>query len=114
MHDKSCGICRLLETYARGEIVPEIIYESEQWLAVHSTKPFAETHVFIAAKPHIPTVFGLGASDNDLVLDMMKAVTAAAKEVIALRGACKLEMYLGEFQNTKHLHCHVIYDKSID
>ena len=113
MDNNDCGICALLNRYAHGEEV-RVVYESEHTIAVHSTKPFAQVHIFIASKRHIPTIFDLTERDNETVLDMMEAVKAASSEVITLRGACKLEMYLGEFQNTKHFHCHVIYDPSID
>lgn len=73
-----------------------------------------EVHVFIAPKHHIPTIFDLTEKDDELVVEMMKAIKIASQEDIKLKGACKLEMYLGEFPNTKHLHCHVIYDSSID
>lgn len=109
-----CGICKLIEQYSRGEEEIKIVYESEYFLAVHSKKPFAEIHVFIAAKPHIETIFSLTEKDRDLEIDMMKAIKSASQEVITLKGACKMEMYLGAFQNTKHLHCHVIYDSSLE
>jgi len=109
-----CGVCNLLAKYARGEEEIRIVYESDMVLAVHSTKPFAEVHVFIASKRHVPTIFDMTESDYALALDMMRAVRAASREVIALKGACRLEMYLGAFQNTKHLHCHVVYDATID
>ena len=108
------GICKLLEEYSCGEEKVKIVYESEYFLAAYSPKPFAEVHVFIAAKPHINSFFDLAEEDQDLVIDMMKAIKAASQEVISLKGACKVEMYLGAFQNTKHLHCHVIYDSSIE
>ena len=77
-------------------------------------KKFAEVHIAIFTKKHIPTIFDLTKQDNDLIIDIMEAIKVSSKEVISLKGGCKLEMYLGEFQNTKHFHCHVIYDKSID
>jgi histidine triad (HIT) family protein len=113
MDNNDCGICCLLNKYAEDEEV-KVVYESEYTLAVYSTKPFAQVHIFIASKKHISTIFDLTEQDNALVIDMMTAVKIASKEIIEQKGACKLEMYLGEFQNTKHLHCHVIYDPSID
>ena len=114
MTNPDCGLCSLLNKYAQGEEEVQIVYESEHSFAAHSTKKFAEVHVFIASKKHVPTIFDLTEQDNALVIDIMEAIKAAAREVIALKGACKLEMYLGEFQGTKHFHCHVIYDPSIN
>lgn len=114
MNEDNCGICRMLANYSLGKEELRVVYESELVLAVHSTKPFAEVHVFIVSKQHIPTIFDLSDQDDELALELMKAVRFASQEIIALKGGCKLEMYLGEFQNTNHLHCHVIYDSSID
>ncbi len=111
---EECGICRLLTQLQGQRETLKVVYESGEVLALHSTKPFAQVHVFIAAKRHVPTIFDMTPSDDGLALEMMRAVKAAAREVIATNGGCKLEMYLGDFQNTKHVHCHVIYDPSID
>ena len=111
----NCNMCDWVAKYSRGESVPfwgKVVYESEHFLAAHSTKPFAEVHVFIGAKAHIPTIFDLTENDNGLAADMMKAIKAASSEVILLKGAAKLEMYLGDFQKGEHIHCHVIYDAS--
>ena len=113
MESNNCGVCNLLKKYASGEKV-EIVYESEHTIAVHSQKKFAEVHIAIFSKKHIPTIFDFSEQDNVLVIDIMEAIKVSSKEIISLKGGCKLEMYLGEFQNTKHFHCHVIYDKSID
>jgi diadenosine tetraphosphate (Ap4A) HIT family hydrolase len=116
MIDKECKLCESISAYARsGEKNPRNVYDSEHCFATHSDKPYAEVHVFIATKKHIPTIFDFTDSDNEIALDVMKAIQAAANEVIALKGACKLEMYLGELQSKpNHFHCHVIYDKTID
>lgn len=110
----SCGICELMARYDADRSQVRVIYESGEALAVHSTKPFAETHAFVMLKRHIPTIFDMREEDAPLALEMARAVRAAADEVIRLRGACRVEMYLGDFQNTKHVHCHVVYDPSIE
>lgn len=114
MFDLDCVFCKLISNlYAEREKL-RIVYESDNVIAFHATQPFAETHIIIISKRHIPTIFDLSDSDNDLKLEMLKAVSIASQEVIALKGACKVEMYLGTLQWVKHLHCHVIYDPTID
>jgi len=115
MNIEKCNMCDWFVKRSRGETVPywgETVYESKHFLAAHSSKPFAEAHIFIGAKTHIPTIFDLSEDDDELVLDMMKAIKAAASEIISSRGAAKLEMYLGNFQKGEHIHCHVIYDSA--
>ena len=113
MDINDCGMCNRLKRYADGEEEYKPIYESEHSLALLITQSrMAQEHIVIMTKKHIPTIFDL--TDNEIAIDVMKAIKTASKEIIALKGACKLEMYLGEFQNTKHFHCHVIYDPSIN
>jgi len=43
--------------------------ESEYSLALHLTKPFAEVHIMILSKKHIPSIFDITESDDELVKD---------------------------------------------
>ena len=108
MNTIDCGMCTRLKGYATGAEEYNPVYESEHTLAVYSTKGYAEVHVVIMTKRHLTNLFEI--ADDAVAADIVAAIQAASKEVIALKGACKLEMYLGEFQNTQHFHCHVIYD----
>lgn len=109
-----CGFCKLVSNLSSERDNLKIVYESDSVLAFHSTKPFAEVHIVIISKRHIPSIFDLRDEDDDLKLEIMSAIKIASQEVINLKGACKLEMYLGAFQQMQHLHCHVIYDSTID
>ena len=111
----TCRICEILRKHASGEEQQQIVYESEHSIAIYITqKSWAQEHIAISTKKHIPTIFDLTEDDNEIVTDVMNAIKTASKKLISLKGACKLEMYLGEFQNTKHFHCHVIYNPSDD
>lgn len=114
MKQTDCVICNLVERQAQGDENLRIVYESEFILALHATKPYAEVHIMIVSKEHIPSLFDLSESDNELIIDLMRAIKIASEEVISLKGACKMEMYLGELQHVNHFHCHIIYDPSID
>jgi len=65
-------------------------------------------------KKHFESFLDLTDEHAEIILDITKAIKAASQAIIALKGACKVQMYLGEFQNTRHFHCHVVYDESID
>lgn len=114
MEDLQCGFCNLVSNLSSEREKLKIVYESDSVLAFHSTMPFAEVHIVIISKRHIPTIFDLRDEDDDLKLEILSAIKIASQEVINLKGACKVEMYLGAFQQTQHLHCHVIYDSTID
>lgn len=114
MDNIECPFCKIQLSNHPDADKLKIVYESDTVMAFHSTKPFAEVHIVVISKKHIPTVFDLTDGDNDLKLEMLKAVDIASREIIEQKGACKVEMYLGSLQWTKHIHCHVIYDPSID
>jgi|LSQX01.3.fsa_nt_gb histidine triad (HIT) family protein len=114
MYDLDCGFCKIVSSLHLEREKLDIVYESDHVIAFHFTQPFAETHIIIISKHHVPTIFDLSDSDSELKLEMLKAVSIASQEVIALKGACKVEMYLGTLQWVKHLHCHVIFDPKID
>ena len=111
MNNTDCGACNRLKKYASGEENYRAVYESEYSIALYPYDSPLETHIVIMTKKHIPTLLDL--SDDEIALDVMKAIQVAAKEIIASKGACKLEMWLGDWQNTKHFHCHVKYDPSM-
>ena len=109
MSDTNCGMCNRIYKYMNGEEEYKAVYESEHSLAIYPSKPSAQVHILIMTKRHFESLLDLSDEDSDI----MKAIQAASKEVIALKGACKVQIYLGEFQNTRHFHCHVVYDESI-
>lgn len=114
MVNNECGFCKLISNLSSERSNLKIVYESDNVLAFHSIRPFAEVHVIVISKRHIPTIFDFTDTDDGLKLEMMSAVKIASEEVISLKGACKVEMYLGSFQQAPHFHCHVIYDSKID
>jgi len=117
MNNDECKLCGFLDRYLSGEEELKVVYESEYSLAAHSTKPFAEVHIMILSKKHIPSIFEFTEDDGELVKDIWKAIKVASEEVFALKGGCKLEMYTGKFptfEALKHFHCHVIYNSTID
>jgi histidine triad (HIT) family protein len=114
MPEQECPFCRLVANLESERNDLKIIYESDAVLALYSTMPYAEVHIVIIPKKHVSTIFDLTEEDNALKLELFSAVRLASKEIIRQKGACKAEMYLGDFQQVKHCHCHVIYDPMID
>ena len=114
MVDNECSFCTLISNLETERSKLKIVYETDNVLAFHSVKPYAETHIVIISKKHIPTIFDLDNNDNQLKLEMLDAINIASREIIDIKGACKVEMYLGELQWVKHIHCHVIFDPKLD
>jgi len=119
MDDDKCKLCAYLDRHEKGEDDSIIIYESDFSVAKYQKEPhkFAEVHIMIMTKKHIPSVFDITECDRDIILDIGKAIQVASEEVYKQKGGCKLEMYTGKFPTftaLEHFHCHVIYDSAVD
>jgi histidine triad (HIT) family protein len=47
-------------------------------------------------------------SENELLLEMMTVIRKVATKVETDYGSCKIITNLGEYQDSKHLHWHII------
>lgn len=83
------------------------VFETENVLAYHHTRPFWETHIVVIPKRHIGSLLTLQESDNGLFLELFDVIKRVAEMVVAERGAARVLTNLGEYQESKHLHFHV-------
>jgi histidine triad (HIT) family protein len=83
------------------------VFETENVLAYHHTRPFWPVHIVVIPKRHIDSLIALDAADKGLLLELMEVVRLVASDVVANHGACRVVTNLGEYQDSKHLHWHV-------
>ena len=95
MGETKCQFCDLILNLSNERQNLKIVYETDNVLAFHSLRPFSEVHVVVISKWHITSILELSEADDKLSLDLMSAMKIASQEVIALKGACKVTMYLG-------------------
>ncbi len=96
-----------------GKTEVEKVYETENVLAYHHTRPFWETHIVVIPKRHISSLLTLQESDNELFLELFDVIKRVAESVVADRGAARVLTNLGEYQDSKHLHFHVNWGAKI-
>lgn len=96
-----------------GKTAVEKIIETENVLAYYHTRPAYEVHAVVIPKKHISSLIAISDKDNDLLLELLSVVKQVASRVVSERGACRVITNLGEYQDTKHLHWHVVYGKRI-
>jgi len=92
----------------------EKVFESDRVLAFHHTKPFWETHIIVIPKQHIWDIryvedTSLFAEIFSVAQDILKKYT---QEELDDKGA-KILTNVGKFQDTPHLHFHVVIGKQI-
>lgn len=88
-------------------IAVEKVLETADVLAFRHTRPAYETHVVVIPKRHVSSLVDPTLAPNEL-LRIMDAVRTAASQVLASTGACRVITNLGDYQDSKHLHWHLI------
>jgi len=92
-----------------GKTKVEVVMETTNVLAFYHTKPSYKSHIVVIPKKHIPSLISLEEDDNPLLLEMLSVVKSIAEQTVSIHGACRVVTNLGEYQDSKHLHWHVIY-----
>jgi len=90
-----------------GSTAVEVIRETSQVLAFRHTQPTYPIHIVVIPKFHVASLLDTDGRDS-LLMELMAVVRDVASEVIAERGACRVITNLGQHQDSKHLHWHVV------
>jgi histidine triad (HIT) family protein len=97
------------EQVLSGKTEVDKVFETENVLAYHHTKPAYEVHIVVIPKKHIASLITLTEEDNVLILELLSVVKKVAADVVEANGACRVITNLGNYQDSKHLHWHVVY-----
>ncbi|HNY97740.1 MAG TPA: histidine triad nucleotide-binding protein [Candidatus Pacearchaeota archaeon] len=109
--DVDCIFCKII----RKEVPAEIVYEDEEIIAFKDINPSAETHILIIPKKHIESLSLISASDEAIMLRMLKtAKELAYKLPLAARGyKLILNVDKGGGQIVRHIHLHFLAGEHI-
>jgi histidine triad (HIT) family protein len=88
----------------------DVVFETKYALAFHHTKPYWPVHIVVIPKKHI---LSLTTADPDLLGQVLSTVQQSAKHVLETREGCEVLTNMGSYQDTKHMHWHVISGKPI-
>jgi histidine triad (HIT) family protein len=100
------------EQVLSGKTLVEKVFETANILAFYHTKPSYPVHIVVIPKHHIPSLLEL--TDQALCLEMMDVVRQVAEMVTHAHTACRVITNLGDYQESKHLHWHVISGKHFE
>ncbi|SDJ16223.1 HIT domain-containing protein [Salimicrobium halophilum] len=89
------------------------VMETENILAYYHTRPFWPTHIVAIPKKHISSLITLEESDNELLLELLGVIKKVSAKVKEEKGACRVITNLGEYQDSKHLHWHIVSGKPL-
>lgn len=97
------------EEVLSGKTEVEIVIETDNVLAYHHTRPYYEHHIVVIPKIHIQSFISEEeTNDDELMLEVMQVIKKIAAGMVELTGASKIVTNLGSYQDSKHLHWHVI------
>ncbi len=84
-----------------------LVRETTRVLAFHHTRPsYDAAHIVVIPKTHVPSLL---APEADGVLpEVIAVVRAIAADVLRDFGACRVVTNLGDYQDSHHLHWHVV------
>ncbi|MCJ7839781.1 HIT domain-containing protein [Lederbergia sp. NSJ-179] len=94
-----------------GKTQVEKVYETENVLAYYHTRPFYQVHIVAIPKKHIPSLTTI--EDHELLLELMGVVQKVPSKIEEEHGACRVITNLGAYQDSKHLHWHIVYGKKV-
>lgn len=89
-----------------GKTAVQKVLETDRVLAYHHTQPFWPVHIVVIPKNHVGSL--LTIDDNDLLIELLDVVKKVAAEVVDEHGAARVLTNLGRYQDSKHLHFHVL------
>jgi len=95
------------EKILRGKIDVQVYLENDLVFAFHHSNPLWENHVVLLPKKHVESLLDLEESDNELLLELMRAAKKIAGDFMARFGAARVYTNLGDYQSSKHLHWHI-------
>ncbi|WP_226085121.1 HIT family protein [Mesobacillus sp. S13] len=91
----------------------EKVYETEQSLAFHHTRPYYEVHIVVIPKKHILSFLTVSNEEAEILNDVLRVVRQVASMLEKDFGACTISTNIGNYQSNKHMHWHVHFGARI-
>ncbi|GEL78523.1 HIT family protein [Tenuibacillus multivorans] len=96
-----------------GKTKVDKVMETDNVLAYYHTRPFYPVHIVAIPKKHISSLITLKENENNLLIELFEVIKEVAAMVKDEYGACRVLTNLGDYQDSKHLHWHVIYGEPL-
>jgi histidine triad (HIT) family protein len=91
-----------------GHTAVEIVIETPRILAFYHPQPVYPVHIIVIPRQHIASLIALESQDAPLLLEMLDIIKRIVLQIVEEHGACRVITNLGDYQETKHLHWHII------
>ena len=88
-----------------GKTLVKKVLETENVLAYHHTRPLWPVHIVVVPKEHVDSLLTV---EKELLVELMDVAKEVASQVLEEAGAARVITNLGKYQDSKHLHFHVV------
>lgn len=97
-----------------GRTQVDKVMETDMVLAYKHTKPFYENHIVVIPKIHIGSLISDEKENTEgLLLELMRIIKKVASEMVSKTGAATVLTNIGNYQDEKHFHLHVVSGEKI-
>jgi histidine triad (HIT) family protein len=105
----------IFERIATGEIPAKLVYEAEDFIAFHDTKPQAPVHVLIVPRKCIPRIAEAEAGQAELLGRMLLATREIAEKLGGLQTGYRVVINNGRDagESVPHLHIHLLAGRAL-
>ncbi len=93
-----------------GRTKVKTVFETDRVLAFHHTKPHWPLHIVVIPKAHIRDILS-PECDDKLLSELFSVIRRVAADVTAQHGSCRIITNAGDYQDSKHLHFHLLFGK---
>jgi histidine triad (HIT) family protein len=90
-----------------GRTAVNKVVETATVLAFHHTRPAYPVHIVVIPKVHIASLITL--EDDGLLLEIFAIIKHIAAQIAVEHGACRVVTNIGDYQDSKHLHWHIVF-----
>ncbi len=91
-----------------GKTLVKKVIETPDVLAFFHTRPAYPVHIVVIPKKHIPSLLDISPQDEPILHELLRVVRAVAAQIVVEYGACRIITNLGAYQESKHLHWHIV------
>ncbi|MDR7277719.1 histidine triad (HIT) family protein [Catenuloplanes atrovinosus] len=92
-----------------GRTPVKVVMQTETVLAFEHTRPSYPVHIVVVPKQHVPSLVNLGDAGEEVLMDVFQMVRKVAAMVREEHGAACVVTNEGDYQESKHLHVHVLW-----
>jgi histidine triad (HIT) family protein len=86
----------------------DVVHEDERVLAFRHTRPSYDVHVVVVPERHVASLTSATTRDEDDLRALMTIVQQVAADVERHHGGARVVTNVGAYQDSKHLHVHVL------